>query len=149
MTQETIEHRVLDYASHLYSQDTATRHDPTTQKSFVAKVSELFGKDAGKVATRLFREGYLMFNNYGYINLSDRGYTLYDKNIETPRRKNRSLKGLTLKTQCEECGKLLGSFFALPAGFRVICQECYEDFKYRRSPEQMHYRKKSSSVVMK
>ena len=44
-----------------------------------------------------------------------------------------------LKTQCEECGERLGEFFFLPLGFRVICQKCYEDFKHRRPPEQMHY----------
>jgi NMD protein affecting ribosome stability and mRNA decay len=47
-----------------------------------------------------------------------------------------------LMTMCEECGRRLEAPINIPSGFRLICYDCYVDFKNRRPPSQMHYHKK-------
>jgi len=46
---------------------------------------------------------------------------------------------------CDECGKRLKKPYLVPHNFILICHKCYEDFKHRRQPNQMHYKRNISS----
>ena len=93
MNKETHEQEILRYVNGIYtiSDVDSVKKNPYTRKELSIRIKEHFGNEGVKIVSQLWKEGYLMFNSYGYINLSKRGYTLMKKGIKTPKQKNKQI----------------------------------------------------------
>jgi hypothetical protein len=54
---------------------------PFGRKGLTQKALDLYGEEGKSIAIKLWKEGAFYLNNYGYANLSKRGFTLYDKGV--------------------------------------------------------------------
>lgn len=57
-----------------------------SQREFNNVIEKRFGKAARKISTSLWKDGCFNINQYGYVNLSGRGYRYYDTGILPPKR---------------------------------------------------------------
>lgn len=78
--EETIEHKIFSFCFSMQN-DTATRGE------FTDEVKDRLGIKAKKVASDLWNKGCFKINQYGYVNLSKRGYTYWKTGILHPKRK--------------------------------------------------------------
>ena len=85
MSKETIEYKVLSFCF-------SSANETVTRREFTSEIEKRFGKDAKKTAIELWNKGCFKFNKYGYVNLSERGFTFWHEGELPPKRKPRETK---------------------------------------------------------
>jgi len=91
MTQETeltLEQRILHYVDNLCNRS-EHQHSPNGRAELLVEIKERYGEEAEGIAKKLWREGYISRNAYGYIILSSRGSLLMKDGKYSPRFKNK------------------------------------------------------------